>query len=57
MIYNQNGSPFLKIVYTKVKINGKVELVPMELYADGLLKHGNYRNPVWGSELSRLGAV
>jgi hypothetical protein len=40
MLYNQNGSRFLKIVYTKVKINGKVELVPMELYADGLLKRG-----------------
>jgi hypothetical protein len=41
MIYNQNGSRFLKIVYTQVKINGKLELVPMELYADGLLKRGN----------------
>ena len=35
---NQNKSPFLKIVYSQVKINGKVELVPMEMYADGSLK-------------------
>jgi hypothetical protein len=30
--------PFIKVVYTKVFVNGKVELVPMELYADGSLK-------------------
>lgn len=35
---NQNKSPFLKIVYSQVKIDGKVELVPMEMYADGSLK-------------------
>lgn len=36
--YNQNHSPLLRIVYTKVVENGKVNLVPMELYADGTLK-------------------
>lgn len=36
--YNQNQSPMIKIVYTKVTINGKLELVPMELYADGTLR-------------------
>jgi hypothetical protein len=36
--HNQNHSPLVKIVYSKVKINGKVELIPLELYADGSLK-------------------
>lgn len=36
--YNQNQSPLVKIVYIKVKVNGKVELVAMELYADGSLQ-------------------
>lgn len=33
--YNKNQSPLLKIVYSQMKIEGKLELVPMELYADG----------------------
>lgn len=33
--YNKNNSPFVKVVYSKVKVNGKFELVPLELYADG----------------------
>lgn len=36
--YNKNRSPLVRIVYTKVMIDGKVELVPMELYADGSLQ-------------------
>jgi hypothetical protein len=36
--YNQNHSPLVKIVYLKELINGKLELVPLELYADGTLK-------------------
>lgn len=36
--YNNNQSPVVKIVYSKVLVNGKVELVPMELYADGSLQ-------------------
>ena len=36
--YNHNHSPFVRIVYSQVKINGKVQLVPLELYADGSLK-------------------
>jgi hypothetical protein len=36
--YNQNNSPLVKVVYSQVKVNGKIELVPLELYADGLLK-------------------
>jgi hypothetical protein len=32
---NNNSVPFLKVVYSTVKINGKIELVPMEWYADG----------------------
>lgn len=35
---NKNNSQLVRIVYSKVKVNGKVELVPMELYADGSLK-------------------
>lgn len=35
---DRQSSPFVKIVYSKVKVNGKTELVPMELYADGSLK-------------------
>ncbi|WP_255513705.1 hypothetical protein [Microcoleus sp. FACHB-672] len=29
---------FLKIVYSKVKVNGREELVPMELYTDGSVR-------------------
>lgn len=29
---------FLKIVYSKAKVDGKLNLVPFELYADGSLK-------------------
>lgn len=36
--YNQNHSPLIKIVYVKVTVNGKVHLVPLELYADGSVK-------------------
>lgn len=36
--YNQNNSPLVKVVYSQVKVNGKTELVPLELYADGSLK-------------------
>jgi hypothetical protein len=36
--YNQNQAPLLRIVYSKLSVNGKVVLVPFELYADGTLK-------------------
>ncbi len=36
--HNQDQPPFVKVVYSTVKVNGKIELVPMELYADGTLK-------------------
>ncbi|WP_268743817.1 hypothetical protein ACF3DV_23475 [Chlorogloeopsis fritschii PCC 9212] len=36
--YNQNKSPLVKLVYSRIKVNGKTELVPLELYADGTLK-------------------
>jgi hypothetical protein len=36
--YNENQVPLVKVVYSQVKINGKVELVPLELYADGSLR-------------------
>jgi len=39
---DRNGSPFVKIVYAKTVINGKLELVPLELYADGSLTRGEY---------------
>ncbi|MEB3359828.1 MAG: hypothetical protein VKK04_24090 [Synechococcales bacterium] len=35
---NHNQSPLVKIVYSKEKVNGKVQLVPLELYADGTLQ-------------------
>lgn len=38
--YNHNQSPLIKIVYSKIIFKGKIELVPMELYADGSLKKG-----------------
>jgi hypothetical protein len=38
LLYNQKQSPFVKIVYTKVVTNGKVQLVPLQLYADGSLR-------------------
>jgi hypothetical protein len=36
--YNKNHAPLVKVVYSQVKVNGKTELVPLELYADGTLK-------------------
>ena len=36
--YNQNHSPLVKVVYSQVKVNGKTELIPLELYADGSLR-------------------
>jgi hypothetical protein len=36
--YNHNNSPLVKIVYAKEVINGKLELIPLELYADGTIK-------------------
>jgi hypothetical protein len=36
--YNQNNAPLVKVVYSQIKVNGKIELVPLELYADGSLK-------------------
>ena len=38
--YNENHAPLLKVVYSQVKVNGKTELVPLELYAYGSLKRG-----------------
>ncbi len=35
---HNNSVPFVKIVYSKVKVNGKIELVPMKWYADGSVK-------------------
>lgn len=39
--YNQNQSPLVKIVYSKINLGGKVELVPLELYADGSIKRAS----------------
>ncbi|GET44359.1 hypothetical protein MiSe_91850 [Microseira wollei NIES-4236] len=39
--YNQNQSPLVKIVYSKVLVKGKLELIPLELYADGSLKRSS----------------
>lgn len=36
--YNPHKAEFVKIVYSKVSVNGKIELVPLELYSDGSLK-------------------
>ncbi|WP_255519333.1 hypothetical protein [Oscillatoria sp. FACHB-1407] len=36
--YNHNQSPLVKIVYSKVVVQGKIVLVPLELYADGTLQ-------------------
>lgn len=36
--YNENHAPLVKVVYSQVKVKGKIELVPLELYADGSLK-------------------
>jgi hypothetical protein len=35
---NQNPVPFVRIVYSKVVINGKTQLIPMRLFADGSLQ-------------------
>ncbi|WP_255527154.1 hypothetical protein [Oculatella sp. LEGE 06141] len=39
--HNHNKAPLVKIVYSKVTVNGKVELVPLELYADGTLQRSH----------------
>jgi hypothetical protein len=39
--YNQNNSRLERIVYAKVNVNGKVQLVPLELYADGSVKRAS----------------
>ena len=39
--YNHNQSPLVKIVYSKVLVKGKLELIPLELYADGSLKRAS----------------
>lgn len=36
--FNENQAPLVRVVYSQVKVNGKVELVPLELYADGSIK-------------------
>ncbi|NER32849.1 MAG: hypothetical protein F6J93_02010 [Oscillatoria sp. SIO1A7] len=36
--HHRNKSQFVKIVYSKKTVNGKVELIPLELYTDGSLK-------------------
>lgn len=36
--YNRNNAPLVKLVYSQMKVNGKTELVPLELYADGSLQ-------------------
>lgn len=35
---NSTSTPSVKIVYSKVMVNGKLELVPMKLFADGSLR-------------------
>ncbi|NJO43003.1 MAG: hypothetical protein HC769_24085 [Cyanobacteria bacterium CRU_2_1] len=43
MTHNRSGSQVSKIVYFRVKLNSGMELVPMEVNADGLLKYrGKY---------------
>ena len=36
--YNEHQAPLVKIAYSKVTVNGKTELIPMELYADGSVR-------------------
>ncbi|WP_261262944.1 hypothetical protein [Laspinema olomoucense] len=36
--YRTHTVQFVKMVYSKVQVNGKLELVPMELYSDGSVK-------------------
>ncbi len=45
--YNNNHSPLERIVYTKVNVNGKVQLVPLELYADGSVKRARWLDKYW----------
>lgn len=39
MVEHQSGDAFVKIVYAKVKSNGRTEMVPLKLYVDGSLEH------------------
>jgi len=39
--YNQKHSPLVRIVYSKINVGGKAELVPLELYADGSVKRAS----------------
>lgn len=36
--HNFNRAPFVKIVYSKIHVNGRLQLIPFELYADGSLR-------------------
>ena len=36
--YNEHQAPLVKIAYSKMTVNGKTELIPMELYADGSVR-------------------
>ena len=38
---NKKGSPLVKIVYAKVNINHKEDLVALKLYADGSLERND----------------
>jgi hypothetical protein len=39
--YNHNNARLERIVYTKVNVNGKIQLVPLELYEDGSVKRAS----------------
>ncbi|WP_277875267.1 hypothetical protein [Alkalinema sp. FACHB-956] len=40
--YNEQQAPLVKIVYSKMMVKGRTELIPMELYADGTVKRSIY---------------
>ena len=41
MVQHHTGDSFIKIVYAKVRSNGRIEMVPLKLHVDGSIEHIN----------------
>jgi serine/threonine-protein kinase len=39
MVQHHTGDSFIKIVYAKVRTNGRIEMVPLKLHVDGSIEH------------------
>ena len=41
MVQHHTGDSFIKIVYAKVRSNGRIEMVPLKLHVDGSIEYIN----------------